>query len=827
MKKFDFHSLYFFIVPLLVLFIFVREFQNIGYNWCNGGYDSSYCYLLNSLSLATGHSVGHIDHPGTPLQVFGVLIIFLTWLFEPSKKDLITSVLTQPELYLAAITWTVASINFVIIFFIGRAAFKLAGNLWQSMILQLTPLFSAYLLFTGFGRVSPEQFILMSSMLIVLLMIFYLEKGQTNPMKYAFLFAFVTGFGIASKFTFFLVMIIPLIVLVGWKKKLIYFVTSIATFFVCTLPVSDQYGSMFDWLKKLFNHAGIYGSGKETIIDLTTYLISLKEILSANYIFVIVLTVSIFSATYFIVRLKKNKKPIWVDDTLKFFVAIIICQIAGLLMVAKHFSPHYLVPFEAFMGANIFLLLRFTSFIKKKFALPVIFLGLIVIFGFINNKLYVSNNNFNDEYLKAGDKFKLYNNNYAKIVGYAGGSIEAALKFGNVYSTQIFSDALQRIYPNTFFYDINADKFYEWIGETDLDYIIAKFGDKIVFNCFTLDMSTINRLAARGLYLKKINSANKQAVYELASKPVLKKKISYIDCNLETLTSDKQYFIATNGKDLFSGTSMRTEHFSKSGKYSVLLSKSQPFGLTYHCNDVTKGDEFIVSAWCNKHDHKTVIVASDTTAKFFYINSDFIDRFDEKGWKRMSLKFKVPVNIPDGKLLFYVWDSGNDSIFIDDMQIIKKTRFPEYQIYCNAENRTSDGNFFTAEPNKDLIQSGNLQTSEKAHSGKFAIKLTKDAPYGMTCEFNQVIINDKFNVSVWRYGGDKNAAIIASSADGKEFYTGACEVVQTEPSGWQLLNMNFKIPVDLTDNVLKIYLWNSGANDVFFDDFTIKFIGND
>jgi hypothetical protein len=43
------------------------------------------------------------------------------------------------------------------------------------------------------------------------------------------------------------------------------------------------------------------------------------------------------------------------------------------------------------------------------------------------------------------------------------------------------------------------------------------------------------------------------------------------------------------------------------------------------------------------------------------------------------------------------------------------------------------------------------QSSEKAHTGKFSIKLTPKSPYGFTYVVSEVFPGEKFIVSVWRY----------------------------------------------------------------------------
>src|SRR5262245_51688104 len=43
--------------------------------WYGKNSDPDYAYLFNSLVVAQVRSPGHIDHPGTTLQVFGALVL--------------------------------------------------------------------------------------------------------------------------------------------------------------------------------------------------------------------------------------------------------------------------------------------------------------------------------------------------------------------------------------------------------------------------------------------------------------------------------------------------------------------------------------------------------------------------------------------------------------------------------------------------------------------------------------------------------------------------------------------------------------------------------
>ncbi|MEI7943039.1 MAG: hypothetical protein WCH76_07775, partial [Candidatus Riflemargulisbacteria bacterium] len=80
---------------------------------------------------------------------------------------------------------------------------------------------------------------------------------------------------------------------------------------------------------------------------------------------------------------------------------------------------------------------------------------------------------------------------------------------------------------------------------------------------------------------------------------------------------------------------------------------------------------------------------------------------------------------------------------------------------CDAETLTDDKSKFIASDNT-LLEFGNLQSSEKSHSGKYSIKLTKDNIWGMTFRLNDVKKGEKFKLNIWRYSSEDKGFIVAS-----------------------------------------------------------------
>src|SRR5579885_2870698 len=98
LKKYLPHYLLF-ILPLLYLVATVLVLHRI-WPFYSLFPDPYYAYLMNGVNLASGHmEIGHIDHPGTPVQCFAAIIIFFTH-FVTDKGILYHDVLSNPEKYL-------------------------------------------------------------------------------------------------------------------------------------------------------------------------------------------------------------------------------------------------------------------------------------------------------------------------------------------------------------------------------------------------------------------------------------------------------------------------------------------------------------------------------------------------------------------------------------------------------------------------------------------------------------------------------------------------------------------------------------------------------
>jgi hypothetical protein len=125
-----------------------------------GNPDPVYAYLFNGMTLATGKmEVGHTDHPGTPVQCFAAIVIFIKHLFNHSIP-LYQDVILHPESYLRAICTAISLVFAFTTWYTGHYLLKRTGNIFLALVFQLTHHFLVPTLCMRKTR-SPNHFLLL------------------------------------------------------------------------------------------------------------------------------------------------------------------------------------------------------------------------------------------------------------------------------------------------------------------------------------------------------------------------------------------------------------------------------------------------------------------------------------------------------------------------------------------------------------------------------------------------------------------------------------------------------------------------------------------
>ncbi|MBN1185123.1 MAG: CotH kinase family protein [Bacteroidales bacterium] len=149
---------------------------------------------------------------------------------------------------------------------------------------------------------------------------------------------------------------------------------------------------------------------------------------------------------------------------------------------------------------------------------------------------------------------------------------------------------------------------------------------------------------------------------------IIPEDIDTITCSNEKLSEDGVYILSDKGDIQFDKSVNRSDSFAYTGKYSVKLTKSMPYGFKIDIDSVKKNERIYVDFWF--YGVTPMLVFTDNT-RFYYISVNEVVEENDNGWKRISYKILAPGNLKDNKLRIYAWNSIGKDIYIDDLCIIR------------------------------------------------------------------------------------------------------------------------------------------------------------
>ncbi len=667
--------------------IFLVAGLNFHRTWFSG--DPEYAYLLNGINIANLKSVGHTDNPGTPVQMYSAVVLRVTHFLNFSEKaELQKAILSNPDYYVELERKISVIINALMMLFMGIVVYRFLKNPWLSLILQVTPFLSSNLLEHAWTKVSPEPVLIFTVMVLMVLLIAYYSSTNRQSRWYPWIFGAVVGFGLATKATFLPLAVIPFILLEGWQRKWIYVAAIVPAFVLFTAPAIPQYPHMAKWFLGLSTHTGTYGQGGAGIIDPLQYISALGSIVENNLAMVLVIVAA--AIFLFLMFLKGDfRSQIKNNPEIRIVLALMTAQVLGILMVAKHYhANHYLIPDNSLTGAVIVFSLLYirkdSNGLKPEITnRSPLFACLFLVLGSFINVPYLQEADHgyiitNEEYTKVMDQVKHDYPDYVKAYYYPT-SINpySALRWGSVYSRQYNLPVLQQIYPEGIFYDTRINAFQIWETVITPDELIREYGGKILLIGGPMNPEEKQKVISGGLSLKNIYFGRTQAVYEvdtansilfagLLASPAL---WSY-ECNVDTLSSDKQFFIQNGRK--WRNSWNESGDAPRSGKYSVKLSGENIYAMEHYVDSVAPGQQFSISAWRKGGGSKAFIVACSPVSGGFYQQSANHMRVDANGWEQVMLNITIPPDYKGNTLKVYLWNDSGETVYFDDFCITRR-----------------------------------------------------------------------------------------------------------------------------------------------------------
>lgn len=142
---------------------------------------------------------------------------------------------------------------------------------------------------------------------------------------------------------------------------------------------------------------------------------------------------------------------------------------------------------------------------------------------------------------------------------------------------------------------------------------------------------------------------------------------------------------------------------------------------------------------------------------------------------------------------------------------------------CDVENISANGSkIISSKDVSDLFGNPISRSEDAAHSGKFSVKTSAEAPFSLEFPIKDFQTGDEYFVSVWRKGNSQNGNLVISTDNNDKLYIRVNEKSEVDTSGWERLTTRFEIYSTYKGENIKCFVWNSGNGPIYFDDMVIR-----
>jgi hypothetical protein len=461
----------------LITILILRNHAGPFWMWSN--LDPDYFYVLDSLNMINLNWPGVYHHPGTPVQFFGAIAVKVAHPLT-SSKELTQLVLQNPEYYLGIIHASLVVLNTLAMVFAGVCAHVVFGGYLAALFIQFGP-FISKLCIKWMTHVAPEPMLISTVLVLGGVALLALRPGQLEHHKtrYAIVFGFIAGFGMAIKITSIGIYFLPFFILYNFRYLAIYGLTTALSIFIFTLPAIGNYGIFIAHIQNISVGNPELGTVIKPFIVVPEYLHQIKRVSSRPAIFM-VFFFGLLTTIYFLVCAKIDK--VEVSSKVKLIAGICLADVVQVLVVAKHPSGHYMVPVLALSTLGIALLYQIwmdrcriigSNALNLKISFIFLFIALV---GVQTNagikldtqfKLRVANTLLYDD-----TRFT----QCARIYFWAAATPSYPLQIGDDMAGHNFAKQLSQIRPkNDFWYEVARKEFRDWKGIRDAKEIVASY----------------------------------------------------------------------------------------------------------------------------------------------------------------------------------------------------------------------------------------------------------------------------------------------------------------------------------------------------------------
>lgn len=500
------------ILPLLYLvlsFIFLKGVTQFYISQ----YDPPYIYLMNGTNIASGHlSVGNIIPPGTPVEIFTAIIIFIKHLFTGNGSVLYQDVLLHPESYLFTCSTILVILLCLVTYLTGAYVYRHSGNMLLALLFQSSPLF--------YNEMQGRAILLSAESSITICGIFFIaylcvntignkpQHSKETSYKNVIVMGLFTALLLTTKIycTPIILLVFPLIKNAG--KRIIYLISSGLFSLLLLFPLYSQFRNWGGTMKAMIFHSGAYGQGNTEIINATSYLNNIVDIFSTHYLFSFVYF--LVTALFFMSLWSAIKKGSKLSGLIFPFAGIFSFFTLFVLIIAKQYIVIYPEP----LTHQVITINKYYYFIPLLICFP-LFISIslkafpdLMSFAFfrINGKVLGSVlfavflicctlQTYSNCYSVKNQKVALQKTTAfldawksSPLIIVSDGEkacVQPALFLGISFSgaenSKIYMAFIKRKYPDTYLYTTYIDKLMFWDNATDISNIFKKNNQALIY----------------------------------------------------------------------------------------------------------------------------------------------------------------------------------------------------------------------------------------------------------------------------------------------------------------------------------------------------------
>ena len=492
--------------------------------------DPEYPFLFNGLCIAQFNlDLGHFQHPGIPLQ-FLIAITSVIMHIGNRGLTLAEDIFVNPEYFLNTSNFSINLFNALLLSAVGYFIYKRSRKLLLALFIQTSPLANQLYIDTT-GRVIPESLLGIACILLLLIVFYYITKTDSGAKinKYTMLFSIISGYGLAIKLNYIPLLIIPLIIIPSLMDKLKYLLLTIVSFFLFAFPLLGKLVAFGRWIRRLFIHSGLYGAGESNIIDISNFTHNIKLLVSDDkLLFLLLLLFILIIIIYFIKPLKFRLQD---DAKYKALIGIVLAIVIQYLIVAKHYSYHYMFPSLCLPFFGIYLTIEILFRPLQKFQITniiqsILYTSIIILFIVSSvNKVIENNLIHKQEFENRMLTSEFINNNIKDktvlLVPWFYGSayVERGLVEGLFYTGRYkkgYSRQLKKHYPETYFFLHWHNRYYDWQIKWNKGLDLEKFikNNKEIYIYFGVeDINLMNRIFNDLISFSPQNTTEPKRIY--------------------------------------------------------------------------------------------------------------------------------------------------------------------------------------------------------------------------------------------------------------------------------------------------------------------------